>query len=144
MFDIFYDNSEGDSFVDGSLAKDCLRTLNQLSRYPSSIIVRNSEFSLFLNQKKFIAASDDKTFNMATYLDNFIDPNICLYRLYVISSNLMNNTHLHDFNLAPICEKEPENDKQRNVCWNFLRFPDLTDPTEIYNKGIMNQVTCKL
>ena len=85
---------------------------------------------------------------MAPYLYREIDPNICLYRGYIISQTFMNDDRLDEFNLQPICEKKSENESLRSVCYNTLRFSDIANSSRIFGldeefPGIDNQVNCK-
>ena len=79
---------------------------------------------------------------MAPYLYHTIDPNICLYRGYIISVTFMNDDLLDDFDLQPICEKKS------SACFNTLRFTDIANSSRIFGPnekfpGIDNQVNCK-
>lgn len=87
---------------------------------------------------------------MGPYLYRKIDPNICLYRGYVISSSegFMNDDLLKEFDLQPICEKKSEINSVRNICYNTLRFTDVANSSRIFGRdekfpGINQQVICK-
>ena len=85
---------------------------------------------------------------MAPYLYREIDPNICLYRGYIISQTFMNDDRLDEFNLQSICEKKSENESLRSICYNTLRFTDTKNSSKIFGPdekfpGIDNQVNCK-
>ena len=87
---------------------------------------------------------------MGSYLFRETDENICLYNGYIISNPHMNDDLLEEFNLKPTCEKKPENNSTRVICYNTLRFTDLTNSSKLYDgdtvngTGIEDQVTCKL
>ena len=129
IFDIFYNNTKGDNFENSSLAKKRLIILpgGDGVSLPTGII---------LNGKKYIFNGN----NMAKYLFDTVDQNICLYQGYLISTDFMIDTYIEYFNLQFVIFGI--NLENEYPCWNSLRFTNLTNPTKIL--GIDNHVNCKL
>ena len=96
-------------------------------------------YTLSFKTLKFIQTSDD--LNMATYLFNRTDDNICLYRGYKFSNASFQEQHMTSIDLNSVCNDVSQADETNEYCYNVLRFSDRENSGEI--KEFWDIVTCK-
>ena len=91
-----------------------------------SLIYETLSLTLIYETVKFIQTSDD--LNIATYLWERTDENICLYRGYKFSNATFGEQDMTSFDLKGTCNRV---DGDNEYCYNVLRFSDRENPSKI-------------
>ena len=82
--------------------------------------------------------------NIATYLFENVDENICLYRGFKFFDTRFDEQSMTLIDLDTFCDELPtydDDEKDFEVCYNYLRFTDQDSPQKL--KDFYNQIDCE-